>query len=90
MRYFDLYLAALYDELQRGGTQEVVDKTIAEVNNPTQAGLTAYLTARGRGGFMGMVGPCGVCGEPFPLEQHEPTLDEEVLCQNCKKQTNPA
>jgi len=83
MKYFDMYLAGLYDAIAEGGTQDVVDKVITEINNPTQAGLDAYLVAHGA------VGPCGVCGDPFTFEDHKPTLDEEVLCQDCKKPRSP-
>ena len=82
MKYFDLYLAALYDVLQAGGTQDAVDRTIAEVNNPTQEGLGVYLKEH-------PLTPCGVCGTPFPEADHVPTLDEEVLCPSCKPKTSP-
>jgi hypothetical protein len=83
MKYFNLYLAALYDALEAGGKQDVVDRAIEEINNPTQTGLDAYLKARS-------VVPCGVCGESFNLEEDKPTLNEEVLCPSCKKTTSPS
>lgn len=81
MTYFDLYLAALYDALQAGGTQAAIDRTIEEINNPTQAGLEAYLTGPAKT-------PCGVCGTPFSGADRTPKLDEEVLCLNCKPKAN--
>ncbi len=76
MRYFELYLAGLYDALQAGGTQEVVDKTIAEVNNPTNEGLKAWLKDHPQT-------QCPSCGLPFTLETAQ--LDQEVLCPTCAK-----
>jgi hypothetical protein len=83
MTYFDLYLAALYDALQAGGTQDVVERTVAEVNNPTDTGLEAYLKSV-------PTIPCGVCGIPFARAEGTPTLHEEVLCTSCKPTTNPS
>lgn len=80
MKYFDLYLAALYDAVTAGGKQDVVEKVIAEINNPTQAGLEAYLKDPP------LIG-CGACGIPFKLEDQKPTLQEEVLCPSCKPTT---
>jgi hypothetical protein len=80
MTYFDLYLAALYDAVTAGGKQETVEKVIAEINNPTQAGLDAYLKDP-------PLIACGACSIPFKLDDHKPTLQEEVLCPSCKKPT---
>jgi hypothetical protein len=82
MKYFDLYLAALYDAIEAGGQQDVVERAIEEINNPTQTGLDAYLKAR-------PAVPCGVCGESFKLED-KPTLNEDVLCPSCKTATSPS
>lgn len=76
MRYFELYLAGLYDALEAGGTQETVDKAIAEVNNPTHEGLAAWLKAH-------PVTSCPSCGASFKSETAQ--LDQEVLCQTCTK-----
>jgi hypothetical protein len=83
MKYHQWYLAGLYDLLERGGKQEAIDRIIAEVNNPTQDGLKTFL-ALGR-----TCGPCDTCGEPFAIPDPVPSLDEEVLCPNCKKTTSP-
>lgn len=71
MKYHIQYLAALYDALEIGGKQEAVEKIIAEVNNPTQAGLDAWIATV-------ETIPCAACGEPFKPDQ--PKLDQEVLC----------
>jgi hypothetical protein len=83
MKYFDLYLAALYDALQAGGTQDAVERAVVEVNNPTDAGLVAHLKT------VPSI-PCGICGVPFPLEEGTPTLQEDVLCPTCKTATSPS
>jgi len=82
MRFFDLYLAALYDAIEAGGDQTAVERVIAEVNNPTQEGLTAYLQT-----LTPPAVPCGVCGVPFEFSHANPTLEEEVLCPGCRALT---
>lgn len=79
MTYTDLYLVALYDVLAEGGSQTVVDKAIAELNNPSQEGLEKYLDTLPKRGVA-----CGSCGAIFAPE--EPELEAEVLCSVCEGQ----
>ncbi len=75
MKYVEAYLAALYDVLEQGGKQEVVDKAISEVNNPTDTGLAKWLEA-----FPEQLCDCGVRFKPENVK-----LDEEMSCPTCKK-----
>jgi len=77
MKYVEAYLAALYDVLEQGGKQEVVDKAVSEVNNPTNEGLVKWLEA-----FPKQL--CD-CGEKFKPENA--TLDQEMSCPTCSKKT---
>lgn len=77
MRYFDLYLAGLYDALQVGGQQETIDKTVTEINNPTPAGLAAWLK-------YSAPMPCPTCGTTF-VPTTDVKLNQEVLCETCAK-----
>jgi hypothetical protein len=85
MTYRDWYVARLYDLLEQGGSEEVVDRLVAEVNHPTATGFAALAN------FSDPIGPCGTCGEPFACPGPPPQLDQEVLCPNCAKQVaNPS
>jgi hypothetical protein len=75
MTYLDLYLAALYDLLQGGGTQEAVDATVKELNDPSPAGFTTW--------FEHVPGlACSTCGRTYKPE-HPPLLATEALCPEC-------
>lgn len=93
MKYHQWYLAGLYDLLELGGKQEEIDRVIAEVNNPTADGFKKFLELRSHPnpmhGFIGLCGPCDTCGEPFAIPNPAPSLDEDVLCPNCKKTSPP-
>ena len=84
MTYQDLYLAALYTALEKGGTQEVIDRAISEINEPTLAAFQVWLS-------QAKTLPRAVCGVPFPLVK--PALNAEVLCPTCLNKnvsTNPS
>ena len=76
VKFIEAYLAALYDVLEAGGKQEAIDKAVAEVNNPTDAGLATWLKA-----FPEQ--PCDQCGTPYKPEDAK--LDQEMTCPTCKK-----
>lgn len=84
MKFHQMYLAALYEALAQGGHQTTIDKLVAEINEPTQAGLTAYLQT---------VPPprlnCGNCGAHFPPPPNPHLLDDEVLCATCQSPPPP-
>ena len=73
MTYADRYLAALLDALQRGGSQELVDATTVEVNDPTPAGLRAWLALHPRV-------TCATCGALFTADPATAQLSHEVAC----------
>lgn len=73
MKYVEAYLAALYDVLEQGGKQEAVDKAIAEVNNPSDAGLAKWLEA-----FPEQLCDCGAKFKPENVK-----LDQEMMCPTC-------
>jgi hypothetical protein len=75
VKYVEAYLAALYDVLEKGGKQEVVDAAISEVNNPTDAGLKKWLVA-----FPDQRCDCGASFKPESV-----TLDQEMSCPTCSK-----
>lgn len=83
MTYLHLYLAALYDALEKGGKQEDIDRAISEINAPTQTAFEAWLKATG-------ALPCAVCGVPFTPTT--PDLNAEALCPTCPSntKTNPS
>lgn len=72
MKYVDLYVSSLYDALERGGAQDVVDRMVMEINAPTQVGLDAWTKETG-------AMPCSVCGGHYRPASN-PKLDEEALC----------
>jgi hypothetical protein len=76
MTYLDVYLAALYAALDRGGPQEAIDVVINEINEPSSGGFETW--CKTSPGF-----PCATCGAVFtpttPI-----TLASEVLCLACK------
>ncbi len=76
MKFAEAYLAALYDVLDAGGKQDVIDKAINEVNRPTDAGLAKWLEAFPKQ-------PCSECGAEF--EPKDVKLDQEMSCPNCRK-----
>jgi hypothetical protein len=80
MRFSDLYLTALYRMSEAGGVEALVERTIREINNPTEEGLTDYLHA-----LTPPQVPCGVCGLSFDVSKTLPlpTLETPVLCTNC-------
>lgn len=82
MNYTEWYVAGLYDLLENGGTQEDVEKLVAEVNNPTLEGFKKFLEPQ-------HTVPCGACGEPYIIADDDPRLDKEMLCPDCKKTTSP-
>lgn len=75
MTYLDIYLATLYDALERGGTQDAVDRAVSEINTPTREHFVAWAAGH-------VVSPrCAVCGEPFKIPDPETIqLTDEVLC----------
>lgn len=83
--YQELYIAALYDALENGGEQELIERAVAEVNSPTQKGFAIYLAARGASPI-----PCNTCGELFTVGDQQPALTEDVLCSNCRPTKNPS
>jgi hypothetical protein len=79
MTYSDWYVANLYSKLTAGGTLEVVDYLVGQINNPTVEGLQEYV------GQVKSVGPCDTCGDYFPADATKVTLDEEFVCPKCRK-----
>lgn len=83
MRYFELYLAALYDSLQLGGEQSVVDLRINEVNNPTQTEFANW--------YKGLpFVTCDTCGAAFTSTDTVPLLHAEIQCPKCEAPPPPA
>jgi PHP family Zn ribbon phosphoesterase len=76
VKFADAYLAALYDVLEAGGKQDVIEKAVSEVNRPTDAGLAGWLKA-----FPEQT--CDQCGELY--KPQDAKLDEEMTCPNCRK-----
>lgn len=74
MTYADRYLAALLDALQQGGSQELVDATMQEVNDPTPAGLVLWLTRHPQM-------TCATCGALFTANPATAQLSHEVACE---------
>jgi len=70
--YRDLYVEALEDLLNAGGTPATVDKVFAEYNSPTEKGLAIWLTDR--------VLLCSTCLNVFKAGDAVPKFDEEVKC----------
>ena len=75
MTNLDLYLVALYDLLQAGGTQETVDAAVQELNDPSQKGFEAWLER-----VAGLA--CSTCGKTYNPEG-PPRLAQEALCPEC-------
>ncbi len=85
MTYAEWYLTEMEDRLKEGGKQDVVDKTIAQVNNPTNEGLTQYLQTKTAAVLL-----CGVCGASYRPDEVTPSLEKEMLCPNCVKSNSPS
>lgn len=88
MKYTEWYVASLEELLKKGGKQEEVDTLMAEVNNPTEAGLKAF-TERRDVAYMGAL-PCGDCGDMIVVHAADITLEKEMLCPSCAKTTPPS
>ncbi len=82
MIYLHVYLAGLYDLLERGGKQEDIEKIIDEVNNPTQAGFERWLAEN-------QPIACATCGASFKPEG-SPKITAEAVCPSCQPALSPS
>jgi hypothetical protein len=84
MTYAEWYVAGMYELLERGGKLENIDALVAEINEPSNEGLTKYVKTRG-------FTPCGACGKAYGTsDDADLKLDKEMLCPSCKGKISPS
>lgn len=79
MTYMSMYLAHLEERLAAGGAEDAVMAAVAEYNNPTRDGVSAWLAATQI--------DCSTCGKPFCPDN--PDIEKEPTCQTCSTNSTP-